>query len=64
MFVPDCGDIGRERWKSIYAFGKRHCMAFDKNFFSNSLASMGFNIIEIKERALNECELMVIAKKG
>lgn len=63
IFVPDCSDIDKEPWKKTYAFGKRHCIAFDKRFFYKNLSSLGFNIIEVKECMWDRYELMVITKK-
>lgn len=63
IFVPDCSDIDKQRWKKIYAFSEKHCIAFDDNFFYKNLYSLGFSIIELKKSMLDECELMVIAKK-
>lgn len=63
IFVPDCSDITKEKWKKKYAFGEKHCIAFDKTFFHKNLLSLGFCIIELRESDLEEFTLMVIAKK-
>ena len=63
IFVPDCSDIDKQRWKEIYAFGKKHCIAFDRLFFNKNLSSIGFSTVEIKKSMSDERELTVIAKK-
>ncbi len=63
IFVPNCSDIDKEPWRKIYAFGQRHCIAFDKHFFYKNLSSLGFSIVEVKECMRDKYELMVIAKK-
>ncbi len=63
VFVPDCSDIDKEPWNKIYAFGQKHCLAFDKQFFSKNLPSLGFDVIGIQRHMLDKAELMVIAKK-
>jgi SAM-dependent methyltransferase len=63
IFVPDCANIEKEKWKNIYAFGERHPLAFSEEFFKRNLPSFGFRILEIKEIKLKEYEIMVIAKK-
>lgn len=63
IFVPDSSNIEKEKWKRKYAFGEKHCIAFDKSFFNKNLISLGFRAIEIKESDLDEFELMVIAEK-
>jgi len=63
LFLPNCTDITELPWEKTYAFGQRHCLAFDKQFFFNNLPPFGFRIIEVDECPWDNYELLVVAVK-
>lgn len=63
VYVPDCTNIEKEKWRNAYAFGQRHPLAFSQDFFKKNLPSLGLRILEIEEDRLPEYAIGVIAKK-
>jgi len=63
VYVPDCTNIEKEKWRNAYAFGQRHPLAFSRDFFKKNLPSLGLRILEIEEDRLPEYAIRFIAKK-
>jgi SAM-dependent methyltransferase len=63
IYVPDCTNIEKEKWRNIYAFGQTHPLAFGQDFFKKNLPRLGFRLLEVGKWEKPEYAIMVIAKK-